>query len=110
MPHSHCDPGWIHTFEGYFNQATKHIINTIISILDTHKKYKFVWAEMSFLSLWWDQASADQRQLLKKLLNNKQLEIVTGGWVMNDEANTHYFAMIDQLIEGHQFIDNNLGF
>jgi len=53
----------------------------VITILDTNKKYKFIWAEMSFLSLWWDQASLDQRQLLKKLINNKQLEIVTGGWV-----------------------------
>ncbi|CAF1276065.1 unnamed protein product [Rotaria sordida] len=109
MPHSHCDPGWIHTFEGYFQKATKYIIDNVITILNTNKKYKFVWAEMSYLSLWWDQASFDQRELFKKLTNNKQLEIVTGGWVMNDEANTHYFAMVDQLIEGHQFIDNNLG-
>ena len=53
----------------------------MISILDTNPKYKFIWAEMSYLSLWWDQASNDQKQLLKKLLDNKQLEIVTGGWV-----------------------------
>ena len=73
--------GWIHTFEGYFNQATKHILNTVIQILDTNKKYKFVWAEMSFLSLWWNQANQNERDLLKKVINNKQLEIVTGGWV-----------------------------
>lgn len=73
--------GWIHTFEGYFNHATKHIIDTVITILDSNKKYKFIWAEMSFLSLWWDQATKEQRELLKKVINNKQLEIVTGGWV-----------------------------
>ena len=73
--------GWIHTFEGYFKQSTKFIIDTVISVLDTNPKYKFIWAEMSFLSLWWDQASIEQRQLLKKVVNSKQLEIVTGGWV-----------------------------
>ena len=27
---------------------------------------------------------------------------------MNDEANTHYFGMLDQLLEGHLWIQENL--
>jgi alpha-mannosidase II len=53
----------------------------MITMLSSNKKYRFIWAEISFLSLWWNQATTDQRQLLIKLVNNKQFEIVTGGWV-----------------------------
>ena len=55
---------------------------------------------MSYLSMWWNIASSDRKIKMKQLVDNGQLEMVTAGWVMNDEANTHYFAMIDQMIEG----------
>ncbi|XP_006876984.1 PREDICTED: alpha-mannosidase 2-like [Chrysochloris asiatica] len=109
VPHSHNDPGWLKTFDDYFRDKTQYIFNNMVIKLKEDTRRKFMWSEISYLSKWWDTIDTQKKDAVKSLLENGQFEIVTGGWVMPDEAAAHYFAIIDQLIEGHQWLETNLG-
>lgn len=109
VPHSHNDPGWVKTLDEYFIAQTNNIITKMVDKLTEDPAVKFVWAEISYLSMWWERQGSGARDKFKRLVDRGQLEIVTGGWVMPDEANSHYYAVIDQLIEGHQWLEKELG-
>lgn len=72
----------------------------MVSKLQQYKNLTFIWSEVSFLNLWWEEAHPSKQRALRELVKSGRLEIVTGGWVMTDEANVHVYAMVDQLIEG----------
>ncbi|XP_030373939.1 alpha-mannosidase 2 [Scaptodrosophila lebanonensis] len=108
VPHSHNDPGWLKTFTNYFQSDSRQILNLLVTKMQEYKDMTFIWSEISFLQLWWDQAHPTKQRAFKRLINSGRIEITTGGWVMTDEANVHIYPMLDQLIEGHQWLRNNL--
>jgi hypothetical protein len=49
---------------------------------------------------WWDLQTEEIRNQVRALINSGQLEIISGGWAMHDEAVTHYHSIIDQFTWG----------
>lgn len=56
IPHSHNDPGWLKTFEQYFELKSKTIINNIVNKLQEYPNMTFIWSEVAFLNSWWELA------------------------------------------------------
>ncbi|KAF7802896.1 alpha-mannosidase 2-like [Senna tora] len=110
VPHSHNDPGWKLTVEEYYERQSRHILDTIVETLSKDARRKFIWEEMSYLQRWWRDASDIKKKSFINLVKSGQLEIVGGGWVMNDEANSHYFAIIEQMAEGNMWLNDTIGF
>ncbi|KAL3288965.1 hypothetical protein HHI36_003408 [Cryptolaemus montrouzieri] len=110
VPHSHNDPGWIKTFEEYYISQSKHILSNMLNKLPEDPRRKFIWAEISFFAMWWEDLNEDEQTQVKILVKNGQLEIVSGGWVMNDEANSHWISIIQQYTDGHQWLQQNLNY
>ncbi|XP_049770177.1 alpha-mannosidase 2 isoform X3 [Schistocerca cancellata] len=109
VPHSHNDPGWLKTFESYYHYQTRNILNNMADKLPALRNMTFMWTEIAFFAQWWETAHPTKRRVVRRLLEEGRLEMTTAGWVMTDEATSHLYAMLDQLIEGHQWLKNNLG-
>lgn len=66
VPHSHNDPGWVKTFDQYFEQQTKAILSNMLVQLIQNPSMTFIWAEISYFSKWFEPLSDTQKQDVKR--------------------------------------------
>ncbi|CAL8090465.1 unnamed protein product [Calicophoron daubneyi] len=110
VPHSHQDPGWTKTLDGFFLDQTKNFMDAALNVLETRPEARLVYPEVVFLSMWAKSAGDEKKARLKRLLESGKLEIPVGGWVVTDEAVANYYAMVGQLIEGHLWLLENFNY
>ena len=96
------DAGWLNTVEEYLNgKGTtcvrciyEQVLRALNNTVSSHNR-TFIFCEVVFLRKVWDLLQPTQRELFKRFVKDKRIEIVNGGYVMNDEATPHFEDIID---------------
>jgi alpha-mannosidase II len=100
---------WLKTFEDYYQQQSRSIITSVVMSLQADARRSFVWSDTGFFVRWWEDATPTLRDTARLVVQRGQFEFVTGAWVMTDEANPRYNEMLEQILEGHEWLRRNLG-
>lgn len=61
---------------------------------------RFIQVETAFFYKWWIHQNEEMQNKFKTLVENGQIEIINGGWSMNDEGCVNYLSVIDQFTWG----------
>lgn len=117
IPHTHDDVGWLKTVDQYYygyrddiqSAGVQYILDTVISALWENPKRRFSYVEMAYFYRWWKEQNSDTKLRVRKLVDEGRLQFLLGGWSMNDEAATHYTAIIDQMALGLDFLNKTFG-
>eukprot|EP00095_Tigriopus_kingsejongensis_P008381 maker-scaffold9_size846264-snap-gene-1.9 protein:Tk08381 transcript:maker-scaffold9_size846264-snap-gene-1.9-mRNA-1 annotation:"lysosomal alpha-mannosidase-like" len=122
VPHSHDDVGWLKTVDQYFtgtNRANwewenqkpgvQYVLDSVVKELAFYPEKKYIQVETAFFWRWWLEQNEQMRNMTQSLVDNGQLEFVSGGWSMNDEGAAHYTAIIDQMSWGVRHLHSALG-
>ena len=122
VPHAHLDVGWLKTVEECWygaNQsiqdaAVRDIIDSVVGQLALNPERKWTIGEQAFFQRWWrehhDSKTGEPDAaavLVRRMIENKQLVFVDGGWSQHDTGCTHYTTMIDQTTFGQVSFQRN---
>ncbi|XP_012143157.2 lysosomal alpha-mannosidase II isoform X2 [Megachile rotundata] len=117
VAHTHDDVGWLKTVDQYYfgsrttiqKAGVQYILDSVIQALLADPQRKFIYVETFFLWKWWLRQSDEMKETVRNLINEGRLEIIGGGWSMNDEAVTHYHSLVDQYTWGFRRLNDTFG-
>ena len=112
VPHSHDDAGWLKTYDQYYyglrqdiqQAGVQYILDGVVQQLAAAPDRRFAFAEVGFFARWWAQQDGGTRALVRRLVHERRLEFVNGGYVQHDEAAAHFVGQLDQTTRGHRFL------
>ena len=58
--------GWIKTLTRYYQDQTSKILDQMVIKMQEYPKMTFIWAEISYFSMWWDTADYNKKQVVKR--------------------------------------------
>ncbi|XP_053988963.1 lysosomal alpha-mannosidase isoform X2 [Hylaeus volcanicus] len=117
VAHTHDDVGWLKTVDQYYfgsrpniqKAGVQYILDGVIQALLANPERRFMYVETAFLWKWWLRQNEKTKQDVRNLINEGRLEIIGGGWSMNDEAVTHYHSLVDQYTWGFRRLNDTFG-
>ncbi|XP_065339498.1 lysosomal alpha-mannosidase-like [Cloeon dipterum] len=114
IAHTHDDVGWLKTVDQYYygdrnsiqQVGVQYIIDSVVAELPKDPSRRFIYVETAYFRQWWDKQNQETREKVEALVESGQLEFISGGWAMHDEAVTHYQSIIDQFTWGFKILDD----
>lgn len=86
--------------------GVEDILDSVIAELKKDSNRRFIYVETAFFWKWWMKQHDFVKHNVKNLVRSGQLEFVSGGWSMNDEATTNYQSIVDQMTWGLRYFSN----
>lgn len=109
IPHTHCDTGYLETFEEYYQSSVESILTTVTQQLARDPARRFTFVEVAYLERWWrDQSDAVKTQV-RQLVAAERFQFANGGWCMPDEAGPTYRDMLINMEKGLGFLEQEFG-
>lgn len=110
ISHTHNDLGWIKTINQYYNASDYnqnaeptvkaiigisgrkiqpngliiylfvYFLDSVVSELAANPSRKFIYAEMGYFWMWWNEQNEDKKALVRSLVDQGRLEFIMGSW------------------------------